>query len=88
MGIDHSLEAIADFRALGIDTAKVVKELLSAPSSIPVYLKIAGLVTELLAMIRDIMKSVPELKELDKEESVALTQAFWEACQAIVLAVL
>lgn len=86
MGIDASLQAIADFQKAGVDVAVAVKAMAANPKSISSIVKLIPVIGEIAVLIKDIFKAVPELKDLQSDEAGELTTAFWTACQEIVSA--
>ena len=81
LGVDHSVKFLGEVADLCVEVMGIVKSGVSF-GSIP---KILGLGTQLAAAVVDAKAAMPELKDLDPEEALAVGAAAY-ACVAKIVA--
>jgi hypothetical protein len=86
IGIENSLQLIESLKVLAMDLIEIVKSIIANPKNIAAYFKFVKVGSELYTVVKQAIASMPELKDLDSNESGTLATAFYEAAAEVVAA--
>lgn len=85
VGIDNSLALIAKVRDLSLETVEIVKDV--GPKTISGFIRLRAIYLEIKPLVKKAPDALPELKDLDMDEAVQITDAVYNSLRTIVLAI-